>query len=101
MLSDLRESCSIEQDADVVMFVYRDEYYLSRAEPKQRPDQKADRYQEEYLQWKSQLEAAHNKAEVIVAKQRNGPIGKVEVQFDAGYGRFRNLEHGGYGGDYP
>ncbi|MFO1068158.1 MAG: replicative DNA helicase [Geminicoccaceae bacterium] len=101
MLSDLRESGSIEQDADVVMFVYRDEYYLSRAEPKQRPDQKADRYQEEYLQWKSQLEAAHNKAEVIVAKQRNGPIGKVEVQFDAGYGRFRNLEHGGYGGDYP
>ncbi len=100
MLSDLRESGSIEQDADVVMFVYRDEYYLSRAEPKQRPDQKADRYQEEYLQWKAQLEAAHNRAEVIIAKQRNGPIGKVELQFDAAFGRFRNPEFAQYDQGY-
>lgn len=97
MLSDLRESGSIEQDADVVMFVYRDEYYLSRAEPKQRPDQKPERYQEEYLQWQAQLEAAHNRAEVHIAKQRNGPIGKVELQFDAGFGRFRNPELVDYG----
>jgi replicative DNA helicase len=100
MLADLRESGSIEQDADVVMFVYRDEYYLSRAEPKQRPDQKAERYQEEYLQWQAQLEAAHNRAEVIIAKQRNGPIGKVELQFDAGFGRFRNPELADYGDAY-
>jgi replicative DNA helicase len=100
MLSDLRESGSIEQDADVVMFVYRDEYYLSRAEPKQRPDQKAERFQEEYLQWKTQLEAAHNRAEVIIAKQRNGPIGKVDLQFDASFGRFRNPEFANYGDGY-
>jgi replicative DNA helicase len=100
MLSDLRESGSIEQDADVVMFVYRDEYYLSRAEPKPRPEQKAERFQEEYLQWQAQLEAAHNRAEVIIAKQRNGPIGKVELQFDAGFGRFRNPELVDYGEAY-
>jgi replicative DNA helicase len=100
MLSDLRESGSIEQDADVVMFIYRDEYYLSRAEPKQRPDQKAERYQEEYLQWQAQLETAHNRAEVIIAKQRNGPIGKVDLQFDAGFGRFRNPEFADYGDGY-
>ena len=80
MLSDLRESGSIEQDADVVMFVYRDEYYLSRAEPdaaRGEAKEKSDRYQEVYLQRKAQLEAAHNRAEVIIAKQRNGPIGNV------------------------
>jgi replicative DNA helicase len=100
MLSDLRESGSIEQDADVVMFVYRDEYYLSRSEPKQRPEQKAERFQEEYLQWQAQLEAAHNRAELIIAKQRNGPIGRVDLHFDAGFGRFRNLDPHRYGGPY-
>jgi replicative DNA helicase len=95
-LSDLRESGSIEQDADVVMFVYRDEYYQSRAEPKQRPDESNERFQERYERWKQRLEESHNKAEVIVAKQRNGPIGLVHLQFDARFGRFYDLETAHY-----
>ncbi len=96
-LSDLRESGTIEQDADVVMFVYRDEYYQSRAEPKQRPEESAEKFNERYARWRERLEESHNKAEVIIAKQRNGPIGIVHLQFDANYGRFRNLESA----DYP
>ncbi len=96
-LSDLRESGTIEQDADVVMFVYRDEYYQSRAEPKQRPEESAEKFNERYARWRERLEESHNKAEVIIAKQRNGPIGIVHLQFDANFGRFRNLESA----DYP
>ncbi len=95
-LSDLRESGTIEQDADVVMFVYRDEYYQSRAEPKQRPEESAEKFNERYARWRERLEESHNKAEVIIAKQRNGPIGIVHLQFDASYGRFRNLESAEY-----
>ncbi len=96
MLSDLRESGSIEQDADVVMFVFREEYYLARAVPSQREGEAAEKFQQRYQDWVQRCERAHNKAEVIIAKQRNGPIGQVELQFDAAHGRFRNLEPGGY-----
>ncbi len=95
-LADLRESGSIEQDADVVMFVYRDEYYVSRAEPKPRDGESPERFQERYERWKQRLEECHNRAEVIIAKQRNGPIGVVHLQFDANFGRFRNLETAAY-----
>ncbi len=95
-LSDLRESGTIEQDADVVMFVYRDEYYQSRAEPKQRDGESLEKFNERYARWRERLEESHNKAEVIIAKQRNGPIGIVHLQFDANFGRFRNLEAAGY-----
>ncbi|HEX2529491.1 MAG TPA: replicative DNA helicase [Geminicoccus sp.] len=92
MLSDLRESGSIEQDADVVMFVYRDEYYLSRSEPKQRPEETREKFNERYNAWADRFKESANKADVIIAKQRHGPIGNVTLQFDANFGRFRNPE---------
>ena len=82
-LSDLRESGSIEQDADVVMFVYREEYYLKNKEP--RPGT------EEHIEWMTQMERAHGRAEVILGKQRHGPTGTVELQFEAELTRFGNL----------
>jgi len=80
LLSDLRESGSIEQDADVVLFIYREEYYLKNKEP--RPGT------EEHINWMAQMENAHGRAEVIIAKQRHGPTGTVELQFDAEVTRF-------------
>ena len=82
-LSDLRESGSIEQDADVVMFVYREEYYLKNREP--RPGS------EEHLAWMSEMERAHGKAEVIIGKQRHGPTGMVELSFEGEFTRFGDL----------
>jgi replicative DNA helicase len=82
-LSDLRESGSIEQDADVVMFVFREEYYLRNKEP--RPGS------EEYFKWMSEMEAVHGRAEVIVGKQRHGPTGTVGLQFKADVTRFSDL----------
>jgi replicative DNA helicase len=84
-LSDLRESGSIEQDADVVMFVYREEYYLSNKEP--RPGS------EEHLKWQTEMAAVHAKAEIIIGKQRHGPTGTVNVHFEASVTRFDNLAH--------
>ena len=82
-LSDLRESGSIEQDADVVMFVYREEYYLKNKEP--RPGT------EEHAAWMTEMERAHGRAEVILGKQRHGPTGTVELAFEAELTRFGNL----------
>jgi replicative DNA helicase len=82
-LSDLRESGSIEQDADVVLFVFREEYYLQNKEPKPGT--------EEFLKWQTEMERVHGKAEVIIGKQRHGPTGSVQLQFDANVTRFSNL----------
>lgn len=82
-LSDLRESGSIEQDADVVMFVYREEYYLKNKEPKPGT--------EEYFKWQSEMDQVHGKAEVIIGKQRHGPTGTVQLAFQADITRFTNL----------
>jgi replicative DNA helicase len=82
-LSDLRESGSIEQDADVVLFVFREEYYLSNKEPRPGSD--------EYIKWQTEMAAVHGKAELIISKQRHGPTGTVNVQFDAAVTRFDNL----------
>lgn len=82
-LSDLRESGSIEQDADVVMFVYREAYYLGRAEPKEGT--------EAHLKWQEAMERAQGLAEVIIGKQRHGPIGTVRMAFDEDTTRFSNL----------
>ncbi|MBS7804239.1 replicative DNA helicase [Rhizobiales bacterium TNE-4] len=82
-LSDLRESGSIEQDADVVIFVYREEYYLKNKEPKMGT--------EEYFKWQTEMEQVHGRAEVIIGKQRHGPTGTVQLQFDAEVTRFSNL----------
>ncbi len=83
-LSDLRESGSIEQDADVVMFVFREEYYVEREKP-------SDEKLEEMAEWQDRMSRLHGKAEVIVGKQRHGPIGTVELSFEAQYTRFGNL----------
>jgi replicative DNA helicase len=82
-LSDLRESGSIEQDADVVMFVYREEYYLRNREP--RPGT------EEHFKWQAEMDAAHGKAEVIIGKQRHGPTGTVQMHFEGEFTRFADL----------
>ena len=82
-LSDLRESGSIEQDADVVMFVYREEYYLANKEP--RPGTP------EHEKWQTEMGLAHGKAEVIIGKQRHGPTGTVELHFEASVTRFGDL----------
>jgi replicative DNA helicase len=84
-LSDLRESGSIEQDADVVMFVYREAYYLGRQEPKSKEGT------DEYAAWQEQMQLAHGKAEIIIGKQRHGPIGAVEVAFEEQLTKFSNL----------
>ena len=94
--SDLRESGSIEQDADVVMFVFREEYYLSRAIPTQREGEGKEKFDLRYQEWFQRCQAVHNKAEVIIAKQRHGPIGNIQLQFDANFGQFNDLEPGNY-----
>ena len=82
-LSDLRESGSIEQDADVVMFVFREEYYLKNREPRAGT--------EEFFKWQADMEAVHGRAEVIIGKQRHGPTGTVPLQFKADVTRFSDL----------
>ena len=91
-LSDLRESGSIEQDADVVMFVYREEYYHARSEPTRRADEGEDKFNNRYQQWMERGEEVRNVAEVLIAKQRHGPIGTVPLHFDGQFTRFSNLE---------
>ena len=92
MLSDLRESGSIEQDADVVMFVYREEYYLAREVPAQRDSETIDKFNERYAHWAQRLQDSANVAETIVAKQRHGPIGIVKLFFDSNVTRFSDLD---------
>ena len=92
LLSDLRESGSIEQDADVVMFIYRESYYLQRNEPTRGPDETQDSYKKKHDSWKDRNEEVFNKAELIVAKQRNGPTGKVDLYFDDKYTKFLGMD---------
>lgn len=82
-LADLRESGSIEQDADVVMFVFREEYYKARQEP---PEGTL-----EHDKWQLEMEKIYNRAEIIIAKQRHGPVGTVKLFFDGRLTRFGNL----------
>jgi replicative DNA helicase len=83
-LSDLRESGSIEQDADVVMFVFREEYYVEREKP-------SDDNLEDMAKWQERMERLHGKAEVVIGKQRHGPIGTVDLSFEGRFTRFGNL----------
>ncbi len=92
MLSDLRESGSIEQDADVVMFVYREEYYHARSEPTRRDNEDDSKYNDRHARWMARGEEVRNIAEVVIAKQRHGPIGTVPLHFDGQFTRFSNLE---------
>ncbi len=96
-LSDLRESGTIEQDADVVMFIYRESYYLERSEPIKRPDEDETKYNERHSRWRELCEESHNKSEIIIAKQRHGPIGSIKMHFDANFTKFSNLNNKDYG----
>jgi replicative DNA helicase len=89
-LSDLRESGSIEQDADVVMFVFREQYYLERAEPGRRPEEAEDKFNERHAKWHERCEEVWNTAEVIIAKQRHGPVGSVRLSFQGEFTKFGN-----------
>ena len=93
-LADLRESGSIEQDADVVMFIYREEYYLKGKEPRAEDPK--------YVRWQEDSERAHNQADIIVAKQRHGPTGVVKLYFEEKLTKFGNLDqvHDGGGPAY-
>jgi replicative DNA helicase len=82
-LADLRESGSIEQDADVVMFVYREEYYLKNREPREGT--------EEWFKWETEMKMAENRAELIIGKQRHGPTGTVKTVFEPMFTRFSDL----------
>jgi replicative DNA helicase len=82
-LSDLRESGSIEQDADVVLFVFREEYYLTNKEPRPGTD--------EHIKWQTEMAAVHGQAEIIIGKQRHGPTGTIKLHFDGSVTRFDNL----------
>ncbi len=90
-LSDLRESGSIEQDADVVMFVYRDEYYLNRAKPSQHADESTEKFNLRYEMWFNRCRDSAGKAEVIIGKSRHGPIGTVTLHFDGAITKFSDF----------
>ena len=91
ILADLRESGSIEQDADVVMFVYREEYYLDKAQPVQKETENRETFSERFKRWEERCELAHGKAEIIVSKQRHGPTGNIQIQFESQFTRFLDL----------
>ena len=82
-LSDLRESGSIEQDADVVMFVFREEYYVERTKPNEGTP--------EFAEWMQKMQMVEGRAEVIIGKQRHGPVGSVQLSFESNFTRFGNL----------
>ena len=92
MLSDLRESGSIEQDADVVMFVYRDEYYLQQRAPKQLGFDNDEKFLAATDKWQRDMEQVHNKAELLIEKQRHGPTGTIELFFEGEFTKFADLD---------
>jgi replicative DNA helicase len=90
-LADLRESGSIEQDADVVMFIFREEYYHTRKEPKQNEEENDDKFRQRYDRWQAKGEEIHNLADLDIAKQRHGPTGTIQLFFDGQMTKFSNL----------
>lgn len=90
-LADLRESGTIEQDSDVVMFIFRESYYLERMEPIKKPDEQNDRYNERHQRWRELCESRYNISEIIIAKQRHGPIGTIKTHFDPNFTKFSDL----------
>jgi replicative DNA helicase len=101
LLSDLRESGSIEQDADVVMFIYRDEYYLQQRAPKQLGFDNDEKFHAATEKWQRDMEQVHNRAELLIEKQRHGPTGKIDLFFEGEFTRFADLDlhHGGQDAD--
>jgi replicative DNA helicase len=92
MLSDLRESGSIEQDADVVMFIYRDEYYLQQRAPKQIGFDNDEKFHGAVDKWQRDMEQVHNRAELLIEKQRHGPTGKIDLLFEGEFTRFTDID---------
>ena len=90
-LADLRESGTIEQDSDVVMFIFRESYYLERMEPIKKPDEAEEKYNEKHQRWVELCEKNYNTAEIIIAKQRHGPIGTIKAHFDPNFTKFSDL----------
>ncbi len=90
-LSDLRESGSIEQDADIVMFIYREDYYVASREPKRPMDGDDTKIFEAYEQWQRDMERVYGTAELLIAKQRHGATGKVKMKFDSRITKFSDL----------
>jgi replicative DNA helicase len=91
-LADLRESGTIEQDADVVMFIYRDEYYLEQRMPKLAAFDNEEKFQAAMDEWHRQMERVHNQADLIIAKQRHGPTGTIQLFFESEFTRFADLD---------
>jgi replicative DNA helicase len=91
MLSDLRESGSIEQDADMVWFVYREDYYVASREPKQPHEGDDAKTHDAHAAWQAEMERVYGLAELIVAKQRHGSTGKVRLRFEPRITRFSDL----------
>ncbi len=91
-LADLRESGSIEQDADVVMFIYRDEYYLQQRAPKQLAFDNDEKFHSATEKWQRDMEQVHNRAELLIEKQRHGPTGKIDLFFEGEFTRFTDLD---------
>lgn len=91
-LSDLRESGSIEQDADVVMFIYREEYYLGRTEPSRKPEESDEKFNNRHEAWQARMRQVSGQAEVIVAKHRHGATGSAMLQFDGRLTKFSDVE---------
>ncbi|EMH80320.1 primary replicative DNA helicase [alpha proteobacterium HIMB114] len=84
-LADLRESGSIEQDADVVMFVFREQYYLEKQEPKLGTA--------EHVEWQEKMNQVHNQAEIIIGKQRHGPTGLIKLEFESAFTKFKDASN--------
>ena len=101
LLSDLRESGSIEQDADVVMFVFRDEYYLQQRAPKQLGFDNDDKFHTAVEKWQRDMDTVHNRAELLIEKNRHGATGKIDLYFEGEFTRFADLDlqHTDLGGD--
>ena len=96
LLSDLRESGTIEQDSDVVMFIYRESYYLERMEPIKKSEETDDKYNDKHQRWRELCESSYNTAEIIIAKQRHGPVGTVKTHFDPNFTKFTDITNRDY-----
>ena len=88
----MRESGTIEQDSDVVMFIFRESYYLERLEPTKKPEEAEEKYNERHQRWRELCEDSYNKAEIIIAKQRHGPIGNIDLEFEEMFTKFKDLQ---------